>query len=67
MPEEFLRLLERDNLAAHKLIGAIAEVLARRLRRMDDMAMDLLGRSDTPPRVEELARFKEKLFSEWSF
>ena len=65
--EEFLRLLERDNLAAHKLIGAIAEVLARRLRRMNDMAMELLGRSDTPPPVEELARFKEKLFSEWSF
>jgi len=64
--EDFLRLLERDNLAAHKLIGAIAEVLARRLRRMNDMAMELLGRSDTPP-VEEMARFKQKLFSEWSF
>ncbi len=65
--EKFLRLLERDNLAAHKLVGAIAEVLARRLRRMNDMAMELLGRSDTPPPVEELARFKQKLFSEWSF
>ena len=64
--EEFLRLLERDNLAAHKLIGAIAEVLARRLRRMNDMTLELLGRSDAPP-VEELARFKQKLFSEWSF
>jgi CRP-like cAMP-binding protein len=64
--ETFLRLLERDNLAAYKLLGAIAEVLARRLRRMNDMAMELLGRSDAPP-VEELARFKEKLFSEWSF
>ncbi|MBI2153443.1 MAG: cyclic nucleotide-binding domain-containing protein [Candidatus Rokubacteria bacterium] len=65
--EDFLRLLERDNLAAHKLIGAIAEVLARRLRRMNDMAMELLGRSDAPPPLEELARFKQKLFSEWSF
>ncbi|MEK7709451.1 MAG: cyclic nucleotide-binding domain-containing protein [candidate division NC10 bacterium] len=64
--ENFLRLLERDNLAALKLLGAIAEVLARRLRRMNDMAMELLGRSDTPP-MEEMARFKQKLFSEWSF
>jgi CRP/FNR family transcriptional regulator, cyclic AMP receptor protein len=63
--EDFLRLLERDNLAAHKLVGAIAEVLARRLRRMNDMATEFLGRGDTP--VEELVRFKEKLFSEWSF
>ena len=65
--ETFLRLLERDNLAAHKLIGAIAEVLARRLRRMNDLTLELLGRSDAPPPVEELARFKQKLFSEWSF
>ena len=64
--EDFLRLLERDNLAAHKLVGAIAEVLARRLRRMNDLTLELLGRSDPPP-VEELARFKQKLFSEWSF
>lgn len=65
--EDFLRLLGRDNLAAHKLVGAIAEVLARRLRRMNEMAMELLGRSDTPTPMEELARFKQKLFSEWSF
>lgn len=65
--EDFLRLLEQDNLAAHKLVGTIAEVLAHRLRRMNDMAMELLGRGDAPPPMEELARFKEKLFSEWSF
>ena len=65
--EDFLRLLERDNLAAHKLVGAIAEVLARRLRRMNEMAIELLGRTDTPPPMEELAAFKQKLFSEWSF
>jgi CRP-like cAMP-binding protein len=65
--EDFLRLLEQDNLAAHKLVGAIALVLARRLRRMNEMAIELLGRSDAPPPVEELAAFKQKLFSEWSF
>jgi CRP-like cAMP-binding protein len=65
--EDFRRLLERDNLAAHKLTGAIALVLARRLRRMNEMALDLLGRGDAPPPMEELARFKQQLFSEWSF
>ncbi len=65
--EEFRRLLERDSLAAHKLIGAVAEVLARRLRRMNEMAMELLGRGDAPPPMEELARFKQQLFSEWTF
>lgn len=65
--EDFLRLLQRDNLAAHKLTGAIAEVLARRLNRMNEMAMELLVRDDAAPPVEELARFKQKLFSEWAF
>jgi CRP/FNR family cyclic AMP-dependent transcriptional regulator len=65
--DSFLRLLERDSLAAHKLVGAIAEVLARRLRRMNDMVTELLGRADTPPPVDELARFRQQLFSEWSF
>jgi len=64
---EFLRLLERDNLAAHKLVGAIAEVLARRLRQMNDVAMELLVRNEGAPPVEELTRLKEKLFSEWFF
>jgi len=29
--------------------------------------VELLGKRDSPSPVEELARFKHKLFSEWSF
>lgn len=65
--EKFRQLLEADNLAAHKLVSTIAEVVARRLLRMDDKILELLEKRDGPPPVEELARFKQKLFSEWSF
>lgn len=65
--EKFRQLLEADNLAAHKLVCTIAEVLARRLLRMDQKVLELLGQRNGPPPVEELARFKQKLFSEWSF
>ncbi len=65
--EKFRRLLQADNLAAHKLVCSIAEVLARRLLRMDEKFLELLNQREGSPPVEELARFKHKLFSEWSF
>lgn len=65
--EKFRQLLEADNLAAHKLVCTIAEVVARRLLKIDEKVVELLGRRDGSPPVEELARFKHKLFSEWSF
>lgn len=64
---EFQRLLATENLAAYKLLGAIAEVLSRRLLRMDEKVVELLGQRGNSEPVEELVRFKQKLFSEWSF
>lgn len=64
---EFLRLLRDQNLAAYKVVATIAEVLAQRLHRMDEKVMELIAQQDCPPPVEELAAFKQKLFSEWSF
>lgn len=64
---EFQRLLATENLAAYKLLGAIAEVLSRRLLRMDEKVVELLGQRGNSQPVEELVRFKQKLFSEWSF
>jgi CRP-like cAMP-binding protein len=64
---EFHRLLAAENLAAYKLLGAIAEVLSRRLLRMDEKVVELLGQRGNSKPVEELVRFKQKLFSEWSF
>lgn len=65
--QRFRRLLQGDNLAAYKLLSTIAEVLARRLLRMDEKVLELLSQRDCPPPLEELARFKQKLFSEWLF
>ena len=63
----FLELLQQERLAAYKVLATIAEVLARRLQRMDEKVMELSTQQDRPPAVEELAAFKQKLFSEWSF
>lgn len=65
--EKFRQLLQANNLGAHKLVSTIAEVLAHRLRRMDEKVMQLLSQRDHSATEEELARFKHKLFSEWSF
>ncbi len=66
---QFSRLLQSDSLAAYKLIATIATVLAHRLQRMGDKVLELSGAASAPAAapVEELAAFKQKLFSEWSF
>jgi CRP-like cAMP-binding protein len=63
---EFLRLLWEESVAAYKVVVAIAEVLARRMYRMDEKLLTFTQQGATAP-VEELAAFKEKLFSEWLF
>jgi CRP/FNR family cyclic AMP-dependent transcriptional regulator len=62
---QFRRLLRDESLAAYKVIATLAEVLARRLRRMDDKFVEVSRASGSAP-VEELTAFKEKLFTEWS-
>ena len=64
---QFDRLLTSENLAAYKLVATLAEVMAWRLSRMDDKVVELARRGDCPAPVEELAVFKQKLFSEWNF
>lgn len=64
---DFARLLDGGSLAAYKLVATIAEVLAARLLRMDEKVVELSQRQMGPAPVEELAAFKDKLFSEWSF
>jgi CRP-like cAMP-binding protein len=65
--DDFARLLEAGSPAAYKLVTAIAEVLARRLERMSEKVAELASRSDASPPVEELAAFRQKLFTEWTF
>ncbi len=64
---QFQRLLATESIAAYKLLGTIAEVLAGRVARLDQKVVELSARKDGPPPVEELAAFRQKLFSEWSF
>jgi CRP/FNR family transcriptional regulator, cyclic AMP receptor protein len=64
---QFDRLLKSESLAAYKVVATLAEVIAWRLSRMDDKVVELARRGDCPAPVEELAAFKQKLFSEWNF
>ena len=64
---QFERLLRADSLAAYKIMATLAEVLARRLKRMDEKFVEVGRRPATGAPVEELATFKQKLFTEWSF
>jgi CRP/FNR family transcriptional regulator, cyclic AMP receptor protein len=61
---EFVRLVEADSPAAYKLLATVAEVLARRLSRMDDKVVELTAQHRP---IEELAAFRQKLFTEWTF
>jgi len=42
-------------------------VLARRVLRLNDTMLELTERAQPAAQVEDLARLREKLFSEWSF
>jgi CRP-like cAMP-binding protein len=64
---QFERLLRADSLAAYKIMATLAEVLARRLKLMDEKFVEIGRRPATAAPVEELASFKQKLFTEWSF
>jgi CRP-like cAMP-binding protein len=63
---QFHRLLREESLAAYKVIAILAEVLARRLLRMDEKFVEV-SRESASAHVEELTAFKQKLFTEWSF
>jgi hypothetical protein len=52
---------------AYKVVATIAEVLARRLWLMDEKVLDLAAQRERSDSVEELAAFRDKLFSEWTF
>lgn len=63
---QFHRLLREESVAAYKVIAILAEVLARRLNRMDEKFVEV-SRKTASKHVEELTAFKQKLFTEWSF
>jgi hypothetical protein len=51
---QFDRLLKSESLAAYKVVAALADVIARRLGRMDEKFVELAGRGESPlPPLEE--------------
>lgn len=64
--EQFRRRIDGNDMAAHRLALGIAVIIARRLLRLNETVLDLAASGEVMPRVEELARLKQKLFSEWS-
>ncbi len=64
---QFERLIASESIAAYKLIATIAEVLVARVTRLDQKVIELSARHEPVAPVEEIAAFKQKLFSEWSF
>jgi CRP-like cAMP-binding protein len=64
---QFDRLLGSESLAAYKIVLTLADVIARRLNKMDEKVLELTRQgAAAAPRVEELAEYKQKLFNEWS-
>jgi CRP-like cAMP-binding protein len=65
---DFEQRLADNDLVGYKLLGAIAEVLAHRVLRLNNTLVDLSSpRAASEPAPDDLARFRTKLFSEWSF
>ncbi|PYM22805.1 MAG: hypothetical protein DMD78_13705 [Candidatus Rokuibacteriota bacterium] len=63
---QFERLLQSESLAAYKIVLTLADVIARRLNMMDEKVLELTRRAGPAQEpVEELARYKQKLFNEW--
>jgi CRP-like cAMP-binding protein len=64
---QFDRLLQSESLAAYKVVATLADVIAWRLNRMDEKFVELSRRGEYLQPVEELAKFKQKLFNEWNY
>jgi CRP/FNR family cyclic AMP-dependent transcriptional regulator len=68
----FRALLETNSLAAHKMVAAIAEVLARRLATMNGMVLQLAGNpapagaQRSPLKTQDLAAL-HRTMQVWSF
>ncbi|HEY2995432.1 MAG TPA: cyclic nucleotide-binding domain-containing protein [Methylomirabilota bacterium] len=62
---QFERLLQSESLAAYKVVLTLADVIAKRLNKMDEKVMELTRQAAPAPHVEEFAEYKQKLFNEW--
>jgi len=63
---QFDRLIKSESLAAYKVVATLADVIAWRLGRMDEKFVELSRQGAGVAPVEELAVFKNKVFTEWN-
>jgi CRP-like cAMP-binding protein len=64
----FYELLNRDSLAAHKMLLGLCEMMGSRMRAMDETIVQMLDiRRESEPVRHELADLRDKLFDEWAF
>jgi CRP-like cAMP-binding protein len=66
----FYELLNRDSLAAHKMLLGLCEMMGARMRSMDEkivLMQDARQDLEAEPIRHELADLREKLFNEWAF
>lgn len=68
--DDFMSEIEDGNLAAHKVVFNLAELMSTRLRLVDEKLVELLNQQDdVTVQVQggDLSEFRKKLFSEWAF
>ena len=63
---QFARLVAGDSVALYKLILTIAEVISRRLYRLDEKLLDLLAGPQRAHAAEETVTLKESLLTTWT-
>ena len=64
---DYKDLLDEGVMAAYKLSHNVVEVLAQRLRRMDDWIAELMAHQPTSPEhTREWSSFREKLCNNWN-
>ena len=61
------RLSRAPRRGGPRCLQAVAEVLARRVLRLNDTILELSEHALAAAPMEDLARLRQKLFSEWSF
>ncbi|MEB3329872.1 MAG: cyclic nucleotide-binding domain-containing protein [Candidatus Sericytochromatia bacterium] len=68
--EDFMAEIQRGNLAAHKVVYNLAQVMSARLRGVNEKLVELLNQQDEVTvnvQGSEISDFRRKLFTEWAF
>ena len=63
---DYDKLIGSDALAAYKVAYNMVDVLAHRLRRMDEWVSELVKQNSPDQRVSEWNKFRDKLFTGWN-